>query len=31
MLEVVTDLQPFSKGKPTSPLTPSQVEPFEND
>ena len=31
MLEVVTDLQPFSKGKATSPLTPSQVEPFEND
>lgn len=30
MLEVVTDLQPFSKGKATS-LTPSQVEPFEND
>ena len=31
MLEVVTDLQPFSKGKATSPLTPSWVRPFEND
>lgn len=31
MLEVATDLQPFSKGKATSPLTPSRVKPFEND
>ena len=31
MLEVVTDLQPFGKGKVTYPLTPSQVEPSEND
>lgn len=30
MLEVITDLQPFSKGKATSPLTPSRVKPFEN-
>ena len=29
MLEAVTDLQPSSKGN-TSPLTPNQVEPFEN-